>query len=210
MAAELTTYITNAREKNVTDEEIKNHLISAGWQPEQVAQALSQQTDLPVPPPPPSIAHVGMWTGFLYILFFVSLYVLATSVTGIFHIWIDKAIPSTQTTSFFTFESSSITRGYIAAIIVSYPLFLALSFALKRQMLKQPAVKNIRSRKILIYITLIGTFLIMLGDIIATSYAFLAGTVTDNVIRHLLVTFLIAGSIFYYFILEVKNDRNTT
>ncbi|MDE2588254.1 MAG: hypothetical protein KGL95_01110, partial [Patescibacteria group bacterium] len=97
MAAELTYYIEKARERKLTNEQIKNQLLTAGWQEDQVAKALSLDDDLPVPPPPPSVAHVGMWTGFLYILFFISLYTLATAIGGILNIWIDKAIPTVIT-----------------------------------------------------------------------------------------------------------------
>src|SRR6266446_3070857 len=94
MVAELKSYIEKAREKKLSDEQINNSLTAAGWQEKQIAEALSQDPDLPVPPPPPSMAHVGMWTGFLYILFFISLYVLATAVSGILHVWVEKAIPT--------------------------------------------------------------------------------------------------------------------
>lgn len=70
--------------------------------------------------------------------------------------------------------------------------------------------RNLRSRKILIYITLIGTFLILLGNVIVTCYDLLAGNITENIIRHLLVTLLIAGPIFFYFFSEVKNDKKST
>ncbi|SRR5258708_4840351 len=212
MAEALTQYIVTAREKKIPDEQIKNSLLAAGWPAEQVTPALLQTADLSVPPPPPpSFPHVGMWTGFLYILFFISLYVLATSIAGILDTWVDKAVPSlaNKTSSFFVLDTNAIVRGYISAIFVSYPIFLALAIILKKQLTKQPMVANLRSRKILIYITLIGTFLIMLGNIITTGYDFLSGNITGNAIGHLLITLLIAGSIFGYFIIEVKYDRKT-
>lgn len=220
MAAELKTYIEKARDKKLSDEQIKNSLVAAGWQEEQIAEALSMDPDLPVPPPPPSVAHVGMWVGFLYIIFFISLYVLATAVSGILHLWVDKAIPTVidsannNTSDFFFFftdslATPSVIRGYIAAIIVSFPIFISLAFALKRQLAMQPIVRNLRSRKLLIYITLVITFLILLGNVIATCYDLLAGTVTGNGLGHLGVTLLIVGAIFTYFIGEVKNDRKS-
>jgi len=228
MTAELKTYIDKARDKKLSDEQITNSLISTGWPADQVTAALGG-TDLPVPPPPPTVAHVGMWTGFLYILFFISLYVLASSIGGIFDAWVDKVSPipsnAADLNSFSSLDLSpfdllnfymggsdtaSIIRGCMAAIFVSYPLFVILAVTLKRQLMKNPLVKNLRSRKILIYITLIATFLIMLGEIIMTAYNFLAGSFTENAIKHVFVTFLIAGAIFAYFISEVKNDRHTT
>jgi hypothetical protein len=221
MAAELKSYIEKARDKKLSDEQIKNSLAAAGWQEEQIAEALSQDPDLPVPPPPPSVAHVGMWIGFIYILFFISLYVLATAISGLLTIWVDKTIPtvidsannasSSDFLFFFTdnFATPSVIRGYIAAIMVSFPIFVVLSFILKKQLVTQPIVKNLRSRKLLIYVTLIGTFLILLGNVIATCYDFLAGTVTGNGLGHLGVALIVVGAIFAYFIGEVINDRKS-
>src|SRR5205823_148617 len=108
------------------------------------------------------------------------------------------------------FDKVAVARGYLAAIFVSYPLFVILAVILKKQITKQPMVRNFRSRKILIYITLIATFLIMLGEVITSGYNFLAGSFTANAARHVLVTFLITGALFAYFFSEVKNDGNST
>lgn len=209
MDKSLEKYIAAAREKKLTTEQIKASLIEAGWSEEQFQPAFAKsiKSDLPVPPPPPPpVAHIGMWVGFLYIIFFISLYILATSVGWLFHIAIDKLLPRTAEVS-SSYNQFSEIRSLIAAIIVSYPIFLSLALVLKKQMRKQPAVRGLRSRKILIYITLIGTFLLMLGHIIFTLNDFLGGTITTGATAHIGVTFLIAGAIFWYFLDEVKADR---
>jgi hypothetical protein len=208
MPTSISAYIAQAREKKVSDDKIKAVLLAAGWPEDQVMLALQKapEDDLLPPPPPPPVAHVGMWTGFLYILFFISLYVLATSVGGIFHHMADKIAPDIKITSSLR-SDNALLRGFTSAIIVSYPIFLILALVLKKQLIKQPAVRNLRSRKLLIYITLIGTFLIMLCHVIFSIYSFLSGTLTSNAFLHLMVTFLIAGSIFGYFLSEVKYDR---
>lgn len=211
MDESLKKYIAAARAKKLSTEEIKASLLDAGWREEQFRSAFSNpKSNLLVPPPPPQtsqVAHIGMWVGFLYIIFFISLYVLATSVSWLLHIAIDKTI--TNPANGYTFFSShtSEIRNLIASIIVSYPMFLTLALVLRKQTVKQPAIKSIRSRKILIYITLIGAFLIMLWHIIQTITAFLAGIITTEALLHIGVTFLIAGAIFWYFIDDVKTDR---
>lgn len=212
MESGLEKYIATAREKKHSDDKIKSTLIGAGWPEEDVVKALTRpeiDPDLPPPPPPPQ-QHIGMWTGFLYILFFISLYVLATSIAGLFHDMIDKFIPDVKNAeTYYMSDNAGMIRGAVAAVIVSYPIFTILALVLKKQLKKKPAVSNLRSRKLLIYITLIGTFLIMLGHVIFIIYSFLDGKLTSNAIGHLAVTFLIAGSIFGYFISEVKHDRKS-
>jgi hypothetical protein len=211
MIKEIGTYIIDARAKNFSDEQIKSTLLAAGWSEGQITEAFTQRPlETPIAPPPP-VPHIGMWIGFLYILFFISLYVLATVVGVLFHDMVEHVIvdAKTATYSYHMADNTSMVRGALAAIIVSFPLFAILALILKKQISKQPAIINIRSRKLLIYITLIGTFLIMLGHIIYSLYSFLDGKLTTNALGHLFVTFLIAGSIFGYFLSEVIYDRKT-
>lgn len=212
MSETLLEYITQARNHKIGDEQIKQALTNLGWPQSEVTAAFSQtahdDTQLPMPPLPPTlVTHVGMWVGFLYILFFISLYILATAIGALFHNFVDTIIPNHIDSEFY--ENATFTRGYIAALIVSYPIFLILALTLKKQLAKQPLVRNLRSRKLLIYLTLIGTFLIMLGHVIITIYEFLNGSLSTNALAHLAITFVIAGAIFAYFINEVKYDRKT-
>jgi Domain of unknown function (DUF5671) len=208
MGSDLEAYIAKAQEKNLPDQQIKETLIHAGWPKESVEQAFHEPNNISMPPPP--VAQVGMWTGFLYIIFFICLYICATAIGFVFHNAVDKIfLPSYETYSDFVGIYDATIQGSLAAIIVSFPLFAFLTFMLKKQITKNPTIKNLRSRKILIYITLIGAFLIMIGHVIGTVYGFLNGTANSlNSLGHLCVTLLIAGSIFAYFIAEVKHDSN--
>src|SRR3982750_4005696 len=94
MAANLHDYITDARSKNASDEQIKAALLSSDWPEDKVNQGLSQPLPNASLLPPPPVPHVGMWTGFLYIIFFPSLYTLATSMAALFHSAVDKYIPN--------------------------------------------------------------------------------------------------------------------
>lgn len=212
MTSDLATYIAKAKERNLSDEQIKKKLLDAGWPKESVDPAFLQTTTdgLP-PPPPPPLPQVGMWTGFLYIIFFICLYICATAISIIFHHGIDSLFPpSYETYSDFSGIFDATIQGSLAAIIVSFPLFTFLAFTLKNQLTKKPIIRNIRSRKILIYTTLIGTFLIMIVHIIGTVYSFITGSANAlNTLGHLAVTLLIAGSIFTYFISEVKHDSKS-
>lgn len=214
MAESLYKYIQAARNKKVDDEQIKAVLIKAGWPEDQINQALKSEKEddsLIPPPPPPPVSNIGMWTGFLYIIFFISLYILATSVGGVFHEWIDKVIPlpANDANSYLYDYRDSILKGYISAIIVSYPIFAGLAIYLKKQLVKQPLVENLKIRKILIYITLIITFLISIGHIIFTIYDYLNGNIQLNAFGHLIITVIIAGFIFGYYLTTIIHDRKT-
>lgn len=210
MANEIEEYIANAREKKVPNDQIKAVLLRSGWPEADVEKSLNEansKSSLSNLPPPP-VPHVGMWTGFLYIIFFISLYILATSVGTLLHSWVDQVLKTglPDDYSFYRSFNDYATQIAIASIIVSYPIFTALAVMLKKQLVTKPYVRNLRARKILIYITLIGTFLIMIGHLIQTIYTFLNGSGNSNTFGHFMVTLVVAGTIFGYFISEVKYD----
>lgn len=152
--------------------------------------------------------HFGMWVAFQYVILFISLYISFTSLGFLLHDTVDKYIPDpAKTINVYSMISSSLLRWYIAALIVVYPIFAFLFITAKKQVLKNPDLKNLRARKILIYITLVGTFIIMVINLIATINRFLGGTQSLNSFAHLGITILVAGSIFVYLINEVKGDR---
>lgn len=213
--SELLKYVEQARQQNVADNVIKTHLLKSGWLEHDIIEALTpSKENINLPPPP--VPQFGMWVSFQYILLFISLYISFTSFGGILHYGVDKLIKdeisSTANYSYFMYfgyGNDWLLKSYIAGIIVTFPLFAFLFILLKDQLRKKPGIKNLRSRKLLIYLTLVGTFVIMIGHLISTVYGFLGGSTTLRAFAHLGVTFLVAGSVFIYLLNEVHEDRKT-
>lgn len=204
----LEEFISSARKTGATDTQIQSMLLQHGWSPSAVDVALNQPKDTAIPVPPPPAPHFGMWIGFLYIILFISLYVFATALGGIAHYAVDEHIKDNLDTINYSFYTGQyLMQGYLACLIVGFPIFAGLFLFLKHQVQKNHSIKGLRVRKILIYITLIGTFLLMLGHIIGTVYNLLGGSVTVRAAAHLGVTLLVAGTIFVYFLLDVWGDR---
>lgn len=209
MPTELDKYIVSSREQKVPDSDIKAQLIKSGWGEAEVDKGLAVSPAGDFLPPPP-VPRFGMWVAFQYIILFISLYISATSFAGILHQIVNDKITDSLDNIGYSYAATfndSLVRVYIAALIVAFPIFLVLFLILKRQVLQKPIVKSLKARKVLIYLTLVGTFLIMLGHLIMEIYGLLSGTTTTRSLAHLGVTLLVAGSIFIYFIFEVKEDR---
>lgn len=209
MQSALETYIAEAKKKNATDQQIKDVLLKAEWTEKDINQAFSTTWEnIPVPQPPPS-SNIEMWTGFIYILFFISLAVAATSIGGILHVWVDNNFPTqlSSINSGMSYVNRSLFIAYIAAIVVSYPVFAVLAIYLKKLIIKHPHLSHLYSRKASIYTTLVITFIILLIHIILVLLDFLSGNFTRNTSGHLLVTLLVAGPIFIYFLLAILHDR---
>jgi len=206
---ELEKYIKAAQSQGATNEVIKDQLVKSGWAETDVINALtptSPEGNINLPPPP--VPHFGMWITFQYIILYISLYMSATALGGILHHGVNQLFQDPLETSRYSSGFENVFLNfYIASIVVGFPIFAFLFIILKRQVEQKPAVRNIKARKILIYITLVGTFLIMIGHLIGTIIGLLGGNLTIQSFAHLGVTFFVAGSIFFYLLNEVREDR---
>lgn len=150
----------------------------------------------------------NLWETFERLLLFISMGVLVISLALILHSFVDKWVPKTnQSFDYFSSFNASVMRGYIAAIIVSYPLFSFFFLRISKRIEKNTYIQDMRSRKLLIYITLIITFIILLFNIIQIIYGFLNGNVTMNFVFHFLVSVIISAVIFSYYLYQVRGDR---
>lgn len=215
---ELLDYIRTAKSQNISDNQIRETLIASGWNRQDVNSAF-----LSTPPSPPSPVQTlptgekagpsaNMWDGFEHILMFLSLYALATAISILLHTYVDRWIPNIteygrsryNATSYF---SNYLITGSLAAIIVSFPLFAFFHIHINKKSFIHPVIRSLKVRKFFIYATLVVTFLIGMGNIIAAVYSFLTGNFTTNFLSHLSVTLAIVGTMFFYYLQEVKEDR---
>lgn len=198
---------------SVSDEKIREQLIKSGWKDTEVREALLPTTpsaEIILPPPP--VPRFGMWISFEYVLLFITLWIWSIAVGGIWNYAIDKHIPDTLAKSMSSYGYSSMfnstfLQGYLAAIIVAYPFFITLFFSLNKQVEINPEIRNIKTRKLLMYFTIVVNFLYMISMLITTVFGFLGATTSSRTIPHLLVSLLIQGSICAFLLHEVREDR---
>src|SRR4030042_6278264 len=142
-----------------------------------------------------------MWVGFLYIIYFIALYVWATSFGNILHELVNRHVQDAleleeASRSYMSFWNRDyIIRWALSGLIIFYPVFAFIHILIQRYFENRPEIVNIRVRKILIYITLIGTFLIACWQLSKFVYTYLNGTVTLKTFVHFGVTLLIASLI---------------
>ena len=168
----------------------------------------------PVAKPVPEIPQFGMWIGFLYIIYFIALYAWATSFGNILHEIVNRYLQDAleleeASRSYMSFWSRDyVIRWSLSALIIFYPVFAFTHLLVQRYLTSRPETVNIRVRKILIYITLIGTLLIACWQLAKFVYTYLNGTVTLKTFVHFGVTLSIASLIFIYYFLQIKRDKN--
>jgi uncharacterized membrane protein len=214
---EIVDYIKKAHLRKIDDREIRETLLKSGWTPQEVDEGFqsekSNEEVIILHKNAQPIRHFSLWIAFEYVLLFICMYVSFSSLAGILHEYVNRTFPdtlkaTTTITSYYPDFTNILMKGYISGIIVTFPIFAGLFITLMKQEHDKPQIKDLKTRKVLIYLTLIITFIIMICQIMATAFGFLNGDPPQQVFFHFLVTIAIAGSIFGFLIWEVKEDRH--
>ncbi|GEM_PF-1563697 len=212
---EIQDYVTKKKAEGISDEVIKANLLSVGWPENQITEALAGEvktSDIPLPKIPTPPAQTGtMWDSFQHILMFISMYVLYISLALMIHQYIDKWAPGVTNNPYASFAYDSyntiLLRIYMAALIVSFPLFSFFFIKITKHTKENPNIKNMVARKLLTYGTLVVTFIVVLVNVVQAVYGFLEGNVTFNFVLHFLNTVGLSSIIFIYYLGQVKGDR---
>lgn len=182
--------------------------------------SIKPQSTSPVPAPKPvaksipEIPQFGMWIGFLYIIYFIALYVWATSFGNILHEIINRYVQDAleleeASRAYMSFWNRDyIIKWSLSALIIFYPVFAFTHLLIQRYIGGRPETVNIRVRKILIYVILIGTLLVSCYQLVKFVYTYLNGTITLKTFVHFGVTLSIASLIFIYYFFQIKRDKN--
>jgi predicted neutral ceramidase superfamily lipid hydrolase len=94
----------------------------------------------------------------------------------------------------------------MASLIVSFPLFAFFFLRITKRTIEDVSIRMLKSRKFLIYLTLVVTFIILIINVITLVYTFIGGNITVNFFLKFLITLIVSGMIFAYYLYEVRED----
>lgn len=97
-------------------------------------------------------------------------------------------------------------RGATAMLIVIFPVFLFVSWLLRKDFDKDPGKRNMRIRKWLLHLTLFITSIVIIVDLITLIYAFLSGEITTTFLIRILIILSVVGTVFSYYLWEIRRD----
>lgn len=144
---------------------------------------------------------------FLHLFTMGLLYYTAVSFLVLIFQLVDKYFPETINTyggySPMSYADSTI-RFAISSPVVLFPLFLYLNNYLHKQYEKDSDKKHLRIRKWLVYLTLFISAITLAGDLIATINKFLDGFPPISFILKAVSIFVVAGGIFYYYLVDIR------
>lgn len=207
MTPELNLFVKEALSKGKSRDEIKKALTDAGWEADEVRNALHlyAETDFPIPVPRRK-PYLNAREAFLYLLMFLTLYWSAFSFGQLLYQFINRAFPD-AVLGYYGDASASIIRMDTASLIIAFPIFLWISAMIAKGIAKDPDKRASKIRKWLTYLTLFIAAGIIIGDLIALVFNLLAGDLTMRFFLKVLTVGGIAGGIFGYYLLELRKDE---
>lgn len=131
---------------------------------------------------------------FFYLSWLTTLYVGLSSFVWLLFEFIERAFP--EHTSYLSLEN---IRWLIAELVVIFPIFIALSWSIGKDISQYPEKLNMRVRKWFLSFTLFLVSAIFVGDLVYLLYNFLDGELgVRYILKSLTVLFVTAGGFWYY------------
>lgn len=141
---------------------------------------------------------------FLHLGVIVTFYASTIALITLLFEVINFAYPRITNAYQYYFPSISFQ---VATLIVAFPLFLFLSWMLQKTYVTDPSLREAPLRKWLSYITLFIAGAVVAGDLVTVIYMFLDGQdLTTGFLLKVLALLLIAGSVFMYYLREIRNQ----
>jgi len=146
---------------------------------------------------------------FLHLLASVTLYVSAISFLTLLFQLINIGFPDAVLGDNFYRISAAYAgiRWSIATLIVVFPVYIWSSWFLNKNYQASPEKADLSIRKWLIYFTLFIAALIIIGDLVTLINTFLGGEVTVRFILKVLSVLFVTGSVFGYYLHEIRRYK---
>lgn len=203
---DLELFVREALLRGAARSEIEKAMLDAGWTADQVKSALGAFADVPfsVPVPKPR-PYLSAKEAFLYLVLFTTLYLSAYHFGSLLFDFIDMAFPD-ATDPAYTDHGDSM-RWSVASLIIAFPVFLYMSRLVGRALAKDPVKRLSPIRRWLTYLTLFIAAGCLIGDLIALVYQLLGGELTVRFLLKVLVVGAIAGTVFGYYLRDLRREE---
>ena len=207
---ELGSFVKEALARGASREQVEDVLLRAGWTAQQVRAALAGYAAvdfvIPVPRPRP---YLSARDAFMYLVLFSTLYVSAYHLGSLVFTFIERAFPDAAATAneYVVDYTRQRMRWSLASLIVAFPVFVAVSRSLDREIRRDPTKRSSMVRRWLTYLTLFLAAIALVADVISLVYYFLGGELTTRFLLKVATVAAIAGASFWYYLSDLRPEE---
>jgi hypothetical protein len=209
MNNELQVFVKESLVKGLTQAQMKTALAKAGWQADEIKNALNLYADMDFPVAVPRRhPYLSAREAFEYLVLFFTLYISAFSLGTILFQFVNRWLPdAAESYDYALIASTSTIRSSTAALVITFPVFLFMTSILQQAITRDPDKRSSKVRKWLTYITLFLASGIIIGDLITLVTYLLGGELTLRFILKVIIVLAIAGSIFGFYLWNLRGEE---
>ncbi|MEM1263495.1 MAG: DUF5671 domain-containing protein [Pseudomonadota bacterium] len=203
---QLEDFVENALRAGATRSDIEAALKEAQWSPDQIRESLASfaPVEFVVPVPKPRV-QVSARDAFRYVLVFGMLYLSGFFFGNLLFQFVNLAFPDDVTWRRTDYVYDEI-RWATSVLIISFPVYLFLSYRIAKEIAADPARRVSPVRRWLTYLTLAIAALIIVTDLILVVYNFLSGELTVRFVLKTVIVLGVSSAIFSYYLRSIRLD----
>ena len=206
---EITGFLKAGLERSLPREQLKGVLLEAGWPRDQVRRALDGFADVAFPIPVPRPApYLSAREAFVYLVLFGTLYGSAISFGSLLFAFIHQAFPDPSLTPAAALAMArEEIRWAISFLVATFPVFAFVFWTNDRAVRNDPGRRLSRVRQSLTYLSLFVGAATLIGVVTSIVYNLLGGELTVRFALKVLTVGTITGSLFGYFLRDVRREE---
>ena len=205
---DLDLFVRDALFKGESKASLQAALVAAGWPAEQIRSALNVYADVgfsvPVPKPRP---YLSAREAFFYLTLFTTLYISTFHLGSLLFKLVEQAWPDPADSDYVIRGLADSMRWSIASLVIAFPVFLFMARHLGKELTRSPAKRLSAVRRWLTYLTLFIAAVVLIGDMITLVNNVLGGELTLRFVSKVVVVALIAGTVFGYYLWDLRKEE---
>lgn len=206
MQDRLSRFIDDALEKGMDHPTLFFLLKSGGWRDKEIAEALAARAlGMSVP----QRAGIGSpRDAFFHLLAFTAMYAWVISLLYLLFTYIDFAFPdpARRVQAYEIDWALSGIRASLAALIVSFPIFLMAWGYLLREIRASPEKAQSGVRRWLAFLSLFVAAVTIIANVITVVYYLVEGDLTVRFVLKVLIMLVVTGGVFSYLSLTLRSE----
>jgi hypothetical protein len=197
--------LESARQRGISDETVVSLLRHRGFSERSIYRALSAYYEeiLGESLPSRGLDVENARDAFYYLLNFITLAFWTVALGQIFYMLIERRFPDALDANVLSSVRDEIA-GQLAAVIVTFPVFLVVHSLIQAQLRKRPDLYYSPVRRWLTYVALVLAAIVLVADAVWFVTSFLQGQLTIRFVLDSLVLLVLGGGIFLYYLMTME------